>query len=149
MEIEFDSPNGQSFSLGLVAAMIVFALLGLGWLGHGVTRTGEDGRAAILTWSDYQVTKLERKYLSQKTKLRSAVDDMARLLARNPSPMEAQIHLERIEKEIADTGDLPGLVEAREAVRSAAAGLRSYSLGSLSYEEVAGTLNYAAELLAE
>jgi hypothetical protein len=148
MEIEFDAPKGQYFYPAIVIAVLL-VLVGLGWLGQGVTRTGDDGRALVLGWTDYQVAKMEREYLAQKTRLRSAVEDIARLFGRNPSPMEAQIHLDRIEKDVSANADLSGLADARQAVLLAADAVRAYSLGKISHSDTAGAINYAAELLAE
>jgi hypothetical protein len=148
MEIEFDAPKGQVFYPAIVIVALL-ALAGLGWLGQGVTRVGEDGRALVLTWTDYQVAKMEREYLAQKTRLRGAVEDIARLFARNPSPMEAQIHLDRIEKDVSANADFPGLADARQAVLLAADAVRAYSLGKISHTDTAGAIHYAAELLAE
>lgn len=148
MEIEFDAPKGQVFYSAVVIAVLL-ALAGLGWLGQGVTRVGEDGRALVLTWTDYQVAKMEREYLAQKARLRGAVEDIARLFARDPSPMEAQIHLDRIEKDVNSAADLPGLADARQAVLLASDAVRAYSLGKTSYTDTAGAITYAAELLAE
>jgi hypothetical protein len=148
MEIEFNAPKGQYFYPAIVI-VVLLALAGLGWLGQGVTRTGDDGRALVLSWTDYQVAKMEREYLAQKTRLRSAVEDIARLFARNPSLMEAQIHLDRIEKDVSANVDLPSLADARLAVLQAADAVRAYSLGKYSHSDTAGAINYAAELLAE
>jgi hypothetical protein len=148
VEIEFDAPKGQFF-YSAVFVIVLLTLAGLGWLGQGVTRVSEDGRALILSWTDYQVAKMEREYLAQKTRLRSAVDDIARLFAKDPSPMEAQIHLDRIEKDVNNARDLPGLADARQAVLLAADAVRAYSLGKYSHTDTAGAINDAAELLVE
>lgn len=145
MEIEFNAPEGQQFYL-VVAALLLLVIAGLGWLGYGVTRVGPDGRAAVMTWTDYRVIQAEKAYLAERAELRSAVEEIAQLLNKNASPVEAQIHLARIEKSIGD--GLPELAEARVAVLQASDAARACSLGKIPPEEAAGAIHYAAELLA-
>jgi hypothetical protein len=146
MEIEFSAPEGQNFYLVIVAVLLLL-VTGLGWLGYGVTRVGPDGRAVVMTWTDYRVIQAEKVYIAERAELRSAVEEIAQLLNKNASPVEAQIHLIRIEK---STGDgLPELAEARAAVFQATDAVRAYSLGKISRDEAAGAINHAAELLAE
>lgn len=146
MEIEFSAPEGQNFYL-VLAAVLLLVVAGLGWLGYGVTRQGPDGRAAVMTWTDYRVIQAEKAYLAERAELRSAVEDIVQLLNKNASPVEAQIHLTRIEKSAGD--GLPELAEARAAVLQAADAVRACSLGKISREEAAGVISHAIELLAE
>jgi len=146
VEIEINAPQGQQFYL-LIAAAILLVLAGLGWLGHGVTQTGPDGRAAVMSWTDYRVIQAEKAYLAERAELRSAMEDIAQLLNQDASPVEAQIHLARIEKSLG--AGLPELAEARAAVLQAADALRAFSLGKLSRAQAAGAIKHAAELLDE
>lgn len=146
MEIEFSSPEGQNFYL-VVAAVLLLVVAGLGWLGHGVTRVDSDGRAAVMSWTDYRVIQAEKAYVAERAKLRSAVEEIAQLLNKSASPVEAHIHLTRIEKSLGE--GLPELAEARAAVLRAAESARANSLGKISIDEAAGAINHAAELLAE
>ena len=59
MEIEL-SLGKSSYLREIATAVLVLSLVGLGWLGSVVTRTGVDGSAQVLTWSDYQLGKLRR-----------------------------------------------------------------------------------------
>lgn len=146
MEIEFSAPEGQNFYL-VVATVILLVVTGLGWLGYGVTRVGPDGRADVMSWTDYRIIQAEKAYIAERAKLRSAVEEIAQLLNKNASPVEVQIHLARIEKSISD--GLPELAETRDAVRQAADAIRAHSLGKISREDAAGVIKYAIELLAE
>ncbi len=146
MEIEFSAPEGQNFYL-VLTAVILLVVTGLGWLGYGVTRQSPDGRAAVMSWTDYRVIQAEKAYFAERAELRSAVEEIAQLLNKNASPAEAQIHLTRIEKSIGD--GLPELAEARAAVLQAADAVRAWSLGKSSRDEAAEVINYAIELLAE
>lgn len=146
MEIEFKAPEEHYFYL-VIAAVVLFVLVGLGWLGKSVTRLGPDGQGVVMSWTDYRVIQAEKAYVAERAKLRSAVDEIAQLFNADASPVEAQIHLARIEKSL--EGGLPELADARAAVAQAVNAVRACSLGKVSHEEAAGVIRYAADILAE
>ncbi len=146
MEIEFGSFEGQYTPL-VITAVVLLVLVGLGWIGSSVSTTGADGRAAVLTWTEYRVSQAEKAYRTEREQLRSAVDGLAQLLDKNASPVEAQIHTTRIEDSLGD--GLPELADARAAVQFAAQAVRDCSLGKIPPADAADAIDYAASLLTE
>ncbi len=146
MEIEFASPKGEYFYL-VLAVCFFLGVIGLGWLGSTVTPVGNDGRATVLSWTDFQVAQAQKAYSAERDNLRQAVDDLADLVSKGASPVEVQIHVSRIEKLTVD--GLPELADARAAISQASADVRDYSLGKISESAVIESINYAAGLLSK
>jgi hypothetical protein len=150
VEFEFNLPGSKSnFLYEMAAAMLVVSLLGLGWLGWAVTRTGTDGSAQVLTWSDYQLGKAEKAYLTERQTLRDDTDTLTALLSQQklPSPVAVQVAANRILDHT--SSGVAELADARAALGEAALTVRDWAVGTADKNTAIQALQAAISLLSE
>ncbi len=141
MEISIDR-NTLYTTLFLVA---VLALLGLAVLGRSYSPVNDAGEARVLSWSDWQLAKAEKRFEAERSVLRQDVDELAALLNGTPDPVAAQLLAQRIGQHAAAGEAI--LQSARGAVLQAAQDVASWSAGALDRETAIASLENATILL--
>ena len=141
MEISIDR-NTLYTTLFLVA---VLALLGLAVLGRSYSPVNEAGEARVLSWSDWQLAKAEKRFDVERSILRQDVDELTALLNGTPDPVAAQLLAQRIGQNAAAGEAI--LQPARTAVLQAAEDVASWSAGALDRETAIASLEAATTLL--
>lgn len=126
--------------------IVVAALVGFGVVGQRVTPVSENGEPRFLTWSDWRLLQAERQREAEASVLQNDVADMLELLNRAPNPAAAQMLVERVENHTR-TGQAV-LANARQAVYSAALGVRDWSIGILDRESAFRSVQDAIVLLS-
>ena len=150
VEFEFNLPGSKNnFLYEMAAAILVVVLLGLGCLGWAVTRTGADGTAQVLTWSDYQLGKAEKAYIAERQTLRDDTNTLTALLSQNklPSPVAVQVAANRI-LDHASSG-VAELADARAALGEAALTVRDWAVGTADKNTAIQAVQTAVSLLSE
>lgn len=125
--------------------IVVAALAGFGVVGQRVTPVSESGEPRFLTWSDWRLLQAERQWEAEASVLQNDVADMLALLNSAPNPAAAQMLVERVENHTR-TGQA-ALANARQAVYSAALGVRDWSVGVLDREAAFRSVQDAIALL--
>ena len=148
MEIEL-SLGKTSYLREIATAILVLSLAGLGWLGSMVTRTGADGSAQVLTWSDYQLGKAEKAYQAERQTLREDADSLTALLSQEhmPSPVAVQVAANRILEHTAS--GVAELADARAALGNAAIDVRDWSVGTVDKNIAIQSMQSVISLLSE
>ncbi len=123
----------------------LLALLGLASLGKSFTPTAEAGEARVMTWSDWQLTKAERRFQNEREILRADMNALAALLNTTPDPVAAQLLAQRIGRHTS-AGEAV-LQPARTALLQAAQDVASWSAGVLDRDTATTSLQAAATLL--
>ncbi len=141
MEITIDR-NTLYTTLLLVA---ILAILGLAVLGRSYSPANEAGEARVLSWSDWQLAKAEKRFEAERSVLRQDIDELAALLNATPDPVAAQLLAQRIGQH-ASAGESI-LQPARVAVLQAAQDVASWSAGALDRETAIASLEAATTLL--
>ncbi len=141
MEITIDR-NTLYTTLLLVA---ILAILGLAVLGRSYSPVNEAGEARVLSWSDWQLAKAEKRFEAERSVLRQDVDELAALLNGTPDPVAAQLLAQRIGQHTSAGESI--LQPARVAVLQAAQDVASWSVGALDRETPIASLEAAITLL--
>ena len=145
LELEFDLTEDQSY--WVVGALLAFVcvLFGLGVIGHPATPYTDAGLARPLTWTDWQLKKAEKVYLSEVVELRRDAESLAGALNSAPNPVQIQLLTDRVLRSAAS--GTPALELARYALSQASLAVRSWSVGSLARDEAIQSLEAAVSLL--
>jgi hypothetical protein len=148
VEIEL-SLGKTNYLREIIIAILVLSLAGLGWLGSVVTRTGPDGSAQVLTWSDYQLGKAEKAYQVERQTLREDADTLTAMLSQKdmPGPVAVQVTANRI-LEHASSG-VAELADARTALGNAAIAVCDWSVGTVDKNTATQAMQSAISLLSE
>jgi hypothetical protein len=77
MKIEFDLHENEAFWNTVLGLVIVALVIGLGWIGSGVT---EAASPRALSWTDWQMLKARELYQTEIVVLREDASQLAMLL---------------------------------------------------------------------
>jgi len=125
--------------------LVLLVLLGLASLGKSFTPMAETGEVRILSWRDWQLTRAERRFQTEREILRADVEALAVLLNKSPDPVAAQLLFQRIGQRTS-VGEA-ALQPARTALLRAAQEVASWSAGALDRDTAIASLQDATTLL--
>jgi hypothetical protein len=146
VEIELDRGAGARKVLRAAAVLIAaLAVAGLAFAGRLATPVDGEGRARILTWSDWQEMKAQRAFRAERDRMRRDAEELARLLEARPDPVRAMLLRDRIRRETA--GGHPALEASRQALREAAEAVAAWASGGADIEEARQAVQKAVERL--
>ena len=144
LEIELDERARRAAIAGAIfVALLAVALLAFG--GRLATPVDEEGRARLLTWSDWQEMKSQRAFRAERERMRREAEELARLLEARPDPVRAMLLRDRIRRETA--GGHPALEASRQALREAAEAVAAWASGGADIEEARQAVQKAVERL--
>lgn len=141
-EIEkFFDDNPVFGSVIVIVGIVVIA--GVMLIGRSFTpKNGE-----VLTPQNWQIMNSRKAYAQELNELRANVLELSTLLnTGQPDPIQGQIVTEEVLSQVGDGGH-SALYEERTAVSNAAAAVRSWTQGSLSYEDVQVIVSETIQLL--
>lgn len=146
MEIELDlrSEMMQLWQV-IIAVAIILALFGLAMIGSRVTPLTVGGPPKVMSWADWRLLQAEKAYHAELEVLLDDADQLAILLDSHPSPVAAQILVERISKHTR-SGDA-SLASAREALLISALAVRDWAAGTLDRDTAVQSLQMTLDLL--
>jgi hypothetical protein len=146
VEIELDRGAGARKVLRAAAVLIAaLAVAGLACAGRLATPVDGEGRARILTWSDWQEMKAQRAFRAERDRMRRDAEELAGILEARPDPVRAMLVRDRILKEAA-MGH-PALEQARRKLRAAAEAVAAWASGGTGREEAVRAVQEAVEAL--
>jgi hypothetical protein len=144
MEIEISESKLNLLAIPFIGLVVLLTILGA--IGKPLTRTDEDGKTRVFSWTDWQVWKGERVYAREVLTLRNYVDDLADIMSdTQSSPVEAQILLDRISRNVV-LGS-PELEQARLSLLESATLIRNWSAGLSDRIAAEQSLSQTIELL--
>jgi len=126
----------------LIALAVILLLAVLGWLGSAYT----PARDQPLTWSEWQVMKARRAYLSELAELRAAAESLTALLNNRPDPVRVQLVAENIQR-LTDKG-LPALAYQRAKLTLASQAVYDWAVGAIDHDSARQALDQAVQALS-
>lgn len=146
MEIELDPKNLKESLLENAGGMIIILLVilfAVGFLG----KTFTPHTNAVLTWSEWQILKIEKEYRQELSSLQQQTEALSKLMESQPDPVRAQVVSEQV---ITKTQKGLGALELqRTALAAAAKAIRQWAIGADTRENAQAALQDAINQVAE
>ncbi len=125
---------------GLVLALLA-ALFLIGFLGRAFTPTSN----TVLSWSEWQIIKIEKTYEQQLSTYQQYAESLSQLINGTPDPVRAQVVSDQIVQNTAS--GLSALERPRLGLQEAASAVRQWAVGAGSIDTAQASLNSAIQLI--
>ena len=147
MELELDFNGKRSLWQGVVVVAVIATLVGFAVIGARVTPLAADSSPKLMSWQDWRLLQAERFYHAELEVLQDDALQLSAMLEARPSPVAAQILVERITQHT-KSGDAT-LAKAREMLLSAALNVRDWATGTLDRDTAVQSVEDTLGLLQQ
>lgn len=125
---------------GLTLVLLV-ALFLIGFLGRTFTPTSN----TVLSWSEWQIVKIEKEYQKQLSTYQQYAESLSHLINETPDPVRAQVVSDQIVQNTA--AGMGALERPRLGLQEAARSVRQWAVGAGSLDTAQSSLNNAIQLI--
>jgi len=140
--LEIDIGDLASTLWTWLTPVLIIVMVGITLLGRAITPEPPH----ILSWTNWQMFKAERRYHREQGNLREDVVILAELLNQRPDPVQTQILAQRMLNDLEDGH--PALNFQRELIAQATIDVQDWSIGALDRQVAKESLEIAIASLS-